>query len=319
MIKYIKLENLITVTVCVTAIVLVAFPQTFLTMLITSFALQILFVFVLIGVLFLLRKQWKKAALVGISCVMIITLFPAYVFNWSSSAFSGDLRGLKVAQFNVLKYNKKYDSVINRALQVNADVISFQEVNKEWEVKMKAALKDVYPHSFIASREDCYGLAVFSKVPLKKMELYYVEDIPSISGVLTYNNQDIDFISCHTRAPLSYGNYKLRNKQMQIVGELMSKAKQPKLIMGDFNSVPWDSVLKKMMRKAKVIDSRKSLAATYPSDNPFVRIPIDYIFHSEEITCKYFKVIEPTSSDHLGVVGMYDFSHKRSLAAQTHR
>ena len=79
------------------------------------------------------------------------------------------------------------------------------------------------------------------------------------------------------------------------------------LVIGDFNTVPWDNQLSKFKKKTRLVDSRKKLTPTYPSWGPkyIAQIPIDYIFHSKGIRCESLDSITLTS-DHNAVLGEFE-------------
>ena len=86
---------------------------------------------------------------------------------------------------------------------------------------------------------------------------------------------------------------------------LVSQQSGEFLVLGDFNTVPWDRQLLRFKSDTRLFDSRKKLTPTYPTWNPFVaQIPIDYIFHSEGIGCSSLDSVRLTS-DHKAILGTY--------------
>ena len=61
-----------------------------------------------------------------------------------------------------------------------------------------------------------------------------------------------------------------------------------------------------LLKTTQLKDSRKDLSATYPAQSP-LQIPIDYIFHSPELSCEQIKTQGGTTSNHLGIIGYYNF------------
>ncbi|MBK9504946.1 MAG: hypothetical protein IPO03_06220 [Bacteroidetes bacterium] len=72
------------------------------------------------------------------------------------------------------------------------------------------------------------------------------------------------------------------------------------------NAVPWSEQVETLLKTTQLKDSRKDLSATYPAQSP-LQIPIDYIFHSPELSCEQFKTQGGTTSNHLGIIGYYNF------------
>ncbi len=212
-----------------------------------------------------------------------------------------------IAQFNVLKYNNNYETTIQSAINSNADLVSFQEVDFSWSRALEQKLKQDYPYSFLYPREDCYGYAIYSKTPLMGVSLKKIEGYPYIKGSLLIKDSEVMFISMHTRAPLSKSNFDIRNNQINQLAFETEKIDKPLVIFGDFNSVPWDYSIKQFKKITHLNDSRKNITPTFPAYLSIAGIPIDYIFHSNEIWCNSFKAIGNGNSDHKGVQGYYGF------------
>ncbi len=275
-------------------------PTGYITSLLFSFAVQFS---VFMGVLvigYCIFKRWKNA---------LISFFAFMIFFSFYSPFLGGYdqgpTDLSIAQFNVLKFNKDYESTINAALESDCDLISFQEVDENWEAFLVNGLIDEYPYYQVHSRSDCYGLAVFSKYPISETEVISYRGFPSLKGVIELKENEVSFIATHTRSPISRNNFNLRNDQIEHLAEEVKNVEGPLVVIGDFNSVPWDQAIDKFKSNTHLEDSRKSITPTYPSFLPIAGIPIDFIFHSKDLKCVGFDSIKSTSSDHYGVIGKY--------------
>lgn len=301
-----KWLNLIEIQ-CVIALLLYAasfwFPEGFLLTLVHSFVVQVLFMGLGLTLLLIWRRKWPHLVVSVLSVCVLAWQLP----EWEGGRGVGGEPELRIAHFNVLKFNYDTESTVDAALASGADVISFQEVDERWEAALVNALAEVYPHYYVESRSDCYGLGVFSKQPLTNVSLVHFEGFPNIVGDIRVNGVDVHFIASHTRAPIAHDKYEQRNKQLKQIADYLIDLEGPKVAIGDYNSVPWDSRIVEFINDTSMSDSRKSLTATYPSGLFIARIPIDYIFHSDDITCVGFEAIGGTSSDHLGVIGSYLF------------
>lgn len=213
---------------------------------------------------------------------------------------------LNVLQFNLLATNTSYDATITRIKELDADLISFQEVNTIWGPKLEVALNDQYPYYQIATKwEDGQGIAVFSKHPLVEVEVIDWIGTQNITGKIQLENEEIHFLALHTRSPMSRARYDNRNEHLKIAQEYIADKEGEFLVLGDFNTVPWDKLLVSFRSETKLRDSRKKLTPTYPTWNPFLaQIPIDYIFHSDGIGCDSLNAVRITS-DHKAIMGSF--------------
>lgn len=289
----------------VVALVIRFWPQFFQLMLLRSFAFQFLVGFGAITVYWAFRGRALNSA-IGVLSVVIINSFLPPVLTHSEGRID-DENGIVIAHFNVLMVNKDHGSTIAQALNSDADLISFQEVNKRWAKDLSTALSCKYPFSKIIARSNNYGIAVFSKTPFNDVWSYHSAGDPSIEGCVTIKGQDLHFIATHTRSPLPYYNYLLRNEQIDEIAERIAVVDGPKIVLGDLNAVPWDEKVVQLRRDTGLKDSRSSLASTFPKYGGVAKIPIDHILHSPELKCLGFKTISGMSSDHLGVIGVYKY------------
>jgi endonuclease/exonuclease/phosphatase (EEP) superfamily protein YafD len=215
---------------------------------------------------------------------------------------------LKVMQFNVLTTNHRFDKTIQDIKDINPDFISFQEVSREWATALKQGLSEEFPHFEIVQHADqSQGLAIFSKYPLNSIEIHDWSGTANISGEVIVDQSSINFLSLHTRSPTTKHKWKIRNQHIQQAASFVAKQQGEFLVLGDFNTVPWDKQMNRFKNETQLIDSRKRLTPTFPSWGPsyIAQIPIDYIFHSEGISCGSLDSIKLTS-DHHAVIGEFE-------------
>ena len=78
---------------------------------------------------------------------------------------------VRVAQMNVFQPNDDHDEVIAAAIATNADVISFQEVSPIWASVLQQGLAARYPYHRLVARNNCYGIALFSRLPFLRVDV----------------------------------------------------------------------------------------------------------------------------------------------------
>jgi len=193
-------------------------------------------------------------------------------------------------------------------LKTEADLISFQEVSNSWGEALLEGLSETYPFAFFTGGKcGIQGLAVFSKYPMKNVQSIRLAGMPNIEGEIQFADSSIRFVTSHTRSPITYTRYLQRNTHLKVLAAYLNTIEGPVIAIGDFNAVPWDTSILEFKKRSRLQDSRKKITPTFPSFLKFLGIPIDYIFHSKELSCLDFRSIDGTSSDHLGVIGYYKF------------
>jgi endonuclease/exonuclease/phosphatase (EEP) superfamily protein YafD len=61
----------------------------------------------------------------------------------------------------------------------------------------------------------------------------------------------------------------------------------PTIVVGDFGATPWSHSFRSLESDAELQDSMRGhgLQTTWPADQwPFLRLPMDHLLHSEELT-----------------------------------
>ena len=200
---------------------------------------------------------------------------------------------LKVAHFNVYVYNEHHEEIVRQALATDADLLSFQEVvNAAWSQSLSRGLGKVYPYYHIVPRENPFGMAVFSRYPIEGVEEFEWQQLPNIAGMLRHPGGTVRFVASHTSPPTRPNTYERRNAHLREIAGHLNTFDGPKLALGDFNIVPWSPQIDSFKIRTRMYDSRKGIDATFPAQFLPARVPIDYIFHSEEISCVDFRTLE---------------------------
>jgi endonuclease/exonuclease/phosphatase (EEP) superfamily protein YafD len=247
----------------------------------------------------------------------IISLIASFIF---STNFMGNYKNdsnntvefeittpkLKVAHFNVLKFNSSKQQTIETIINSDADIVSLQETDELWTKEIESAVKKDYPYCiFFPSDICCFGISLLSKQPLYNSNISFHGGIPNIEADLIFNDVVTHVISSHTASPISRSHLVRRNTHLSELSDHVAKIDSPTIVIGDFNTVPWDKKLVNFKAETQLKDSRKAYESTFPSYFGNLGIPIDYIFHSKEISCLSFKTIAIAGSDHLGIIGEY--------------
>lgn len=299
-----RIEKIAVICIVVMTLTIVIVPQNFMVMLLTAFAYQLMAAAMGLACWMFLRGRHRLGVMSGI-CGFLLA--PLFIGLDTSEPNQMQAEGLRVAHFNVLKYTSNRGPTLSRAAETGADLLSFQEVDRAWADSLVRVLSEDYPFYKIVPDEGSKGIAVFSRFPLNEVTVWYSDYMPNIMGNINVDGQTVSFIASHTRAPITPYAYTVRNRHLRAIAYMVERLEGPVLMMGDLNTVPWDDHLLEFKADTNLLDSRKSLAPTYPRGLPLARIPIDYIFHSEQLQCMGFTTVGGVSSDHLGVMGVYQF------------
>jgi len=306
-----KGAKVITNVLIVLTVILMVLPSSnYYLDLLQSFTFHAFLGLLFFSIIFFLLK-WKSSVLLSAAGIIVFAfhLLP----HISNGLHNGPAYGapFTVAHFNVLASNTLYESSIRQALNTNADVISFQEVDMEWLNELVDRLADEYPY-YVFANGSVHGVAVFARHPIEQTQTHYWTGEPTLTGDLLIHGNKVHFVTTHTLSPRSEARFRNRNQHLLHIAEYVKNLDGPVLAIGDFNAVPWSHHIVQVKQKTDLQDSRKSITATYPS-NLKLGIPIDYIMHSDELSCLRFDTIEASGSDHKGVLGEYALASPEML------
>lgn len=284
--------------VIVTAITLLPLGQ--LTDLASHFKLQYLFLALVCCVGFIiLRKRVMAIVAAAMVCVNGIDVLPVYE---SQTRPSYEMR-VKLVQLNVHTANRAYQKTLDYIRQAEPDIISFQELDAAW-VNAILPLKKEYPYTVICSREDNFGIALFSRYPLQnpKIRSAGVHKIPSIHSTVRLNgDHSIALMATHPLPPVLH--YQARNRQLADVAQWARAQKHQVVVIGDLNITPFSPAFKSLLAQSRLKDSMAGFGsqASWPSILFFAGIPIDHVLISDTVAVLNRETGPYIGSDHLPV------------------
>lgn len=300
-------ERLVAAMLLIPAIILLIPSYTFTLTLLQSFLFQAMLVYGLFSILWIVKHHYRLASInFGIYLLLLIKINGPIDMGYSLSQGGEEL---KVMQFNVHAINNTYEETIARVIQLAPDFVSFQEVGPVWADLLERGLKADYPfYSVMKHPMESQGIAVFSKYPLVDTQRMLWAGTANIAGKVQVGEEQINFLALHTASPTTKLRWGHRNAHIQAAKHFVNANEGEFLVLGDFNTVPWDKRLISFRSNTDLKDSRKKLTPTYPTWNPFVaQIPIDYIFHSKGIGCDSLNAVTITS-DHKAIMGTFQIA-----------
>ncbi len=212
-------------------------------------------------------------------------------------------RGLRIMTANVLGTNRNSEGLL-KIIRVNQpDILVTLESNRWWESRLKVLEVD-YPYSKKCPLENLYGMHLYSKFELIDSEIKYLvqSDIPSIhTRVKLPSEQNIRMHFLHPKPPVPENDdASERDAELIIVAKSVAKSDSPVIVTGDLNDVAWSENTRLFRKMSGLLDPRigRGMFNTYHADYPFMRWPLDHLFHSSHFTLCSMKRLEKFGSDH---------------------
>ncbi len=282
-------------------------PNYYLFKLGSEFAIQIMLGYLVGGFVFLYFQQ-PKLTFTSFACCAGLCLFLKYSTNAEMKApIITDSEIVNIAHFNLASTGSDYEKTIENIKETDADLVSIQELTPDWLPILESELSDLYPHSSSIVRMDPFGIAVFSKRPMLSMDTFYYENIPNLAGTLACEKGDkaLHFIAAHTTPPLYRTAHERMQQHLEVIGNYINKVDLPVITMGDFYAPPWCREIQDLKYAAGLNDSRRTAKLEI---SQLFENPVDYILHSNQLTCIDFESISNQASEHIGIKGAYQFN-----------
>ncbi|MBP7803462.1 MAG: endonuclease/exonuclease/phosphatase family protein [Saprospiraceae bacterium] len=273
----------------------------------TAHAFEAVILFLVSAMVFMVLKSPR----VMFTCLGICAILCLYLKQKSNSGikslFNISSPDFSICQVLISGGSDQYEMVSKSLLNSKADIISIQEVTPDWAIVLNDALSEVYTYEAMLSRIDPYGMVIYSKFPIKKVDTLMSVDtsgamlIPALKLSLDVNGHQLEFIGCHVLPRLSVGDFeKVQGFFNMISQNAQSNIGENIMISGDLGVTPWDGVLQSLIQSSGLTLSRRE-------PHLFVQ-PFEHILYSSDITCNQLREVLTPERFHLGIQGYYVFA-----------
>ena len=248
----------------------------------SHFRVQFLVGLVSIAIVLLFRRRYQAPVIFGVFAILnLCTIAPLYFGKEPQPrAASRSYRSLLI---NVNTESGLPEKVADAIQQLNPDVLVLEEINDKWMRALSVALH-AYPYSKVMTREDNFGIGLFSKYPMNKSEIRGIgeADVPTAIAEVELPDGRITVIATHPLPPGGWENSRLRNDQLAKLPEVVTNANSPVLLVGDLNATPWCIHFKRLLSQSGLQDGSqgRGVLGTWPTFLPILLIPIDHCLHS---------------------------------------
>lgn len=274
-------------------------PDAYLPMLARAFLLPGALLLGVLALVSVVRRKWwvAQSALAGAAMLAGQLSTPSV-----PTAMMSRPPDIRVFHMNVWQPNNAYTAAIERALASDADVISVQEVAPCWAEALVHGLADRYPYAHIEPRDNCYGIALFSRIPFHEVRTITLHGTPMIEALFTMNERPVRLLAVHATSPISYVHFQQRNRQLQALGHHLAQDDTATVLIGDLNTVPWDRAYQRLCTRAGLCSTTSVGQRTWPSIGPLAMIPLDHLLISPGIVLSGLSTVHVPGSDHKGLL-----------------
>ncbi len=248
---------------------------------------------------------WKRMNKKGVAMILLAAINYSFVLPlYFGKPEAPTKKPIRAMLMNINAGNGNTEEVLKAIEQAGPDILLLEEVTTQWNQELQV-LNETYPYQVEQPRDDCFGIKLFSKLPLSKSEVVEIgqSGVPTILTTLHTSQGEISFIGTHPLPPIGNSYSKSRNLQLQALSSVVEKQKHPALLIGDLNTTPWSPHFQTLEKESGLKNSMKGFGFQ-PSwaGNWFIKIPIDHVLHAEEITIHNRMLGPNVGSDHLPVI-----------------
>lgn len=213
-------------------------------------------------------------------------------------------RRIRLLVSNVLTPNRRAELLIGHVRQHDPDLLLAVETDEWWQERLDVLEAD-YPYSVKCPLDNLYGMHLYSRLPLEDARLQFLveDDIPSIHALVRLAGGETIRLHCLHPAPPSpteNDESSERDAELIAVGRSVAKANGPVIVAGDLNDVAWSETTRLFRKISGLVDPRvgRGMYNTFHAKWPFLRWPLDHLFHSEDLAPVRLRRLGPVGSDH---------------------
>lgn len=267
---------------------------------------------VLLAILIALPETGTLDSLTAIALVSVIIAQGFSIAQFTplrrkqTALFTGDPNDpstVSILSYNVKESNTDHDSAAGLATTYDADIALYMETNGRWVGALKTALSPHYPHIVEAPLENAYGMILFSRLELRDAEMQYLvmDEVPSIVATVVLRDGQRFRLHCvHPEPPVPHVDSLGRDAELLRVAEIVEKEALPSVVAGDLNDVAWSNTSRMFQRLSRLLDPRvgRGFYNTFDTRFPFMRWPLDHLFHDARFSLVSMKRLPNAGSDH---------------------
>ncbi|GJM64308.1 endonuclease/exonuclease/phosphatase family protein [Persicobacter diffluens] len=225
---------------------------------------------------------------------------------------------ISILESNVYMDNDQYDKLIALVYQYQPDILITLETDQKWQNKL-SILESEYPYSVKCPSDNTYGMHLYSKRKLVNQQVHYLieQDVPSIEAeLLMENQQKVRLHILHPKPPSPTQNKTStpRDAELILIAKQIVNLKLPVIVAGDLNDVAWSHTNRLFQRISGLLDPRigRGFFNTFHAKYPFMRWPLDHIFHSNHFLVSSIQRLPNIGSDHFPMFIQLQYSPSRA-------
>ncbi|MBU2887780.1 endonuclease/exonuclease/phosphatase family protein [Gilvimarinus agarilyticus] len=221
---------------------------------------------------------------------------------------------LTIMTANVLTPNRQADTLLALVKKHQPDILVTLESDQWWQDQLDVLEADM-PYCIKCPLDNLYGMHVYSRLELKEAETRYLveDDIPSMHAQVILHSGDAvraHFLHPAPPSPTENPESAERDAELVVVAKSVVESDQPVVVTGDLNDVAWSATTQLFRKLSGLLDPRigRGMFNTFHAKYPFLRWPLDHLFHSRHFTVSSIERLPYFGSDHFPLLTRLAFT-----------
>lgn len=261
------------------------------------------------------RGRWETWAVMAAALASlayqawwIVPYTPLFPREVAPAPGGGGDDALGVLAVNVLTPNRNAGALLRLVRRERPDVLVAVETDRWWQERLDA-LEPEYPYALKCPLDNLYGMHVYSRLPLEDARVQFLVEpgVPSMHAVAVLRSgRRVRMHFLHPRPPSPTENPESseRDAELVAVGKSAAGAELPVVVTGDLNDVAWSATTRLFRKVSGLLDPRvgRGMYNTFHARWPFLRWPLDHLFHSAHFTLARMERLPGVGSDHFPIL-----------------
>ena len=252
--------------------------------------------------LFFLIFNQKRLMIVAMICTCIFAFYLKETtdarIRYSSPNQEEKLR---ISLINLTSFDTPPNKVLKEISDKDFDFIIFQEYTPNWKGIISKLIGIKYRYQVAIPRIDFYGIKIFSKYPINKVDTFFVQNALLLKTQIQKNHRNFDIVTTYLAPSIDSASSASAQEQLNLLSKFSSTDSIPLIVAGIFNLVPWCSEIQNFKKEANLIEARRGYLPTMHknTDGIFAK-PVTHFFYNARLECNNFK-ISSFQNDEIGI------------------
>lgn len=212
---------------------------------------------------------------------------------------------LSVISANLLGGNGTPEALAEEIFAADADLVLLQELSSEWEAALDGrGLFEGWPEGWRVVREDNFGNAILSRLPLDTTGEMDLVGFPQTRATVTWEGREIQILNVHTLPPRTPSYAVVHREALGVlVAWVHERAARGEsfILAGDFNAAPFGrffTEIDDLTHDAWEL-AGQGFGFTWPNGKvPLPAARLDHVIVSRDLTVTSIAVGTGAGSDH---------------------